>query len=93
MDDIRVKFGETTNSFTDFESEDISPWAAGPSPEGTPNAEPQWFRTPQLFEEGAVVGMNGDSVYAGFEIATMKTAEERASFMREALEYLGLLGG
>jgi hypothetical protein len=32
-----------------------------------------------------------DTVYAGFEVATMKTPEERASFMNAALKQLGVL--
>ena len=65
-------------------------WSIGPSPEGTPNSGPQWVRTPQQFVEGAVVGTD-DSVYAGFEPATMTSADERASFMHEVLQHLGLL--
>ena len=37
-----------------------------------------------------MVGTN-DTVYAGFEVATMKTAAERASFMNATLQHLGVL--
>ena len=47
-------------------------------------------RSTEQFEEGAVVGTD-DTVYAGFEVGTMKTAAERASFMRAAMRHLGII--
>jgi hypothetical protein len=89
LDDVTVTVDGATASTTSFE-DGTGAWTIGPSPEGTPNAAPQWTRTAQQFVEGAVVGTT-DSVYAGFEVATMKTAVERASFMREVLQHLGVL--
>ena len=91
VDDATIEVGGAQVSTTSFE-QDTGVWATGPSPEGTPNPDPQWERSTEQFEEGAVVGTT-DTVYAGFEPATMKTADERASFMREVLEHLEVLGG
>ena len=89
VDDATITVDGATASTTSFEA-DAGAWSTGPSPEGTPNPEPQWTRTPQQFEEGAVVGTT-DTVYAGFEVGTMSTAGERASFMHEVLQHLGIL--
>ena len=91
LDDASTQVGGGAPVTTSFET-DLGQWAAGPSPEGTPNPEPQWTRSQQQFQEGAVVGTT-DTVYAGFEPGSMKTADERASFMREVLQHLGVLGG
>jgi hypothetical protein len=88
IDDAKVTVGGTTRSETSFE-DGTGVWEIGPAPDGTPNPEPDWTRTQQQFDEGAVVGTD-DTVYAGFEVATMKTREERASFIRAALDHLGL---
>ncbi|MEO6712121.1 MAG: M14 family zinc carboxypeptidase [Mycobacteriales bacterium] len=89
VDDATITVDGATQSTTSFE-DDTGVWSIGPSPEGTPNSGPQWVRSPQQFVEGAVVGTD-DSVYAGFEPATMTSAGERASFMHEVLQHLGLL--
>lgn len=89
VDDATITIDGATASTTSFE-DGTGAWTIGPSPEGTPNAAPQWIRTPQQFVEGAVVGTT-DTVYAGFEPATMASAGERATFMREVLRYLGVL--
>ncbi|MGH2919746.1 MAG: M14 family zinc carboxypeptidase [Solirubrobacteraceae bacterium] len=88
VDDATITVDGTTASSTSFE-DDAGAWTIGPAPEGTPNPE-QWTRTPQQFVEGAVVGTN-DTVYAGFELGTLKTPAERASFMHEVLQHLGIL--
>jgi hypothetical protein len=89
VDDAKITVDGATASETSFE-DGTDVWTIGPSPDGTPNPAPQWRRTPQVFVEGAVVGTK-DTVYAGFELATMSTAAERASFMKEVLEHLGVL--
>ena len=89
VDDARVEVGGATVSQTSFET-DTGVWHLGPAPAGTPNPDPQWERSTEQFEEGAVVGTN-DSVYAGFEIGTMPTEGERASFMGAAMRHLGIL--
>jgi hypothetical protein len=89
VDDAAIELDGVEASATSFE-DGTGVWTIGPAPPGTPNPGPQWTRTTEQFQEGAVVGTT-DTVYAGFEVGTMKTAEERASFMREVLEHLGLL--
>jgi hypothetical protein len=87
IDDATITVGGTQQS-TSFET-DTAPWATGPSPEGTPNPDPQWSRTTQQFVEGAVVGTD-HTVYAGFEPATMNSAAERASFMKAVMQHLAV---
>jgi hypothetical protein len=89
VDDARVEVGGATVSQTSFET-DTGVWRLGPAPAGTPNPDPQWTRSTEQFDEGAVVGTD-DSVYAGFEIGTMRTAGERAPFMRAAMRHLGII--
>ena len=91
VDDAKVEVNGAEVSNTSFEA-DTGSWTATDAPAGTPNPEPKWTRTTQQFTEGAVVGTN-HTVYAGFEPGTMKTAQERASFMREVLEHLGVPTG
>jgi hypothetical protein len=91
VDDAAVDVDGAQASATSFE-QDSGVWTAGPSPEGTPNPDPQWKRTTQEFEEGAVVG-TPDTVYAGFEVGTMRTAEERADFVGSVLRHLGVTDG
>jgi len=91
VDDASTQVGAGAPVSTSFET-DLGRWAAGPSPEGTPNPEPQWTRSTQQFQEGAVVGTD-DSVYAGFEPGSIETTDERTSFVREVLQHLGVLGG
>jgi len=89
VDDASTQAGDDAPVSTSFEA-DLGAWAAGPSPDGTPSPDPQWARSTEVFQEGGVVGTN-DTVYAGFEPGTMKTAAERASFAREVLQHLGVL--
>ena len=89
MDDATVEVGGATASQTSFET-DTGVWQVGGAPASTPNPDPQWTRSTEQFQEGAVVGTT-DSVYAGFEVATMNTAAERASFVRASLRHLGIL--
>ena len=91
IDDATISVEGAAPASTSFET-DTGVWTAGPSPEGTPNPDPQWTRTTQQFEEGAVVG-TGHTVYAGFEPATMKTAAERASFLGSVMQYFGVPTG
>jgi hypothetical protein len=88
IDDAAIEVGGVETSATSFEA-DTGAWTAGPAPEGTPNPDPLWTRTTQVFEEGAVVATD-HTLYAGFEPATMKTPEERTSFMRQVLEHFGV---
>lgn len=89
IDDAAIELGGSQASSTSFE-DDTGVWEAGPAPEGTPNPAPRWERATQLFQEGAVVG-TPDTVYAGFEVGNMTSAAERASFVKEAMEHLGVL--
>jgi murein tripeptide amidase MpaA len=89
VDDATVEVGGATASQTSFET-DTGVWQVGGAPASTPNPDPQWTRSTEQFQEGAVVGTT-DSVYAGFEVATMNTAAERASFVRASLRHLGVL--
>ena len=89
VDQAKILVGGATSSATSFET-DMGVWTAGPSPAGTPNAAPQWERSPQQFDEAAVVGTT-DTVYAGFEAGTLATADDREAFMGDALRYLGVL--
>ncbi|HET9737667.1 MAG TPA: M14 family zinc carboxypeptidase [Solirubrobacteraceae bacterium] len=89
VDDATVEVGGATSSQTSFEA-DAGVWQVGGAPASTPNPDPQWTRSTEQFQEGAVVGTT-DTVYAGFEIATMSTAAERASFIRASLRHLGVL--
>lgn len=82
VDDATITLGGSQASSTSFE-DGTGVWQ--------PSADPSWRRSTQVFEEGAVVG-TPDSVYAGFELGNMATAEERASFMKEAMQHLGVLG-
>jgi bacillopeptidase F (M6 metalloprotease family) len=91
IDDATVTVGGAEASSTSFES-DLGVWSAGPSPQGTPNPDPQWTRTTQQFQEGAVVGTD-HTVYAGFEPATITSPTERASFIRAVLNHLGVATG
>ena len=90
IDDAVIEVNGAVQSSTSFET-DTGVWQIGGDvPASTPNPDAQWTRTTQQFEEGAVVGTT-DTVYAGFEVATMKTPEERASFMKATLRHLGVL--
>ena len=89
VDDATVEVGGATSSQTSFEA-DQGVWQVGGAPASTPNPGPQWTRSTEQFQEGAVVGTT-DSVYAGFEVATMNTAAERASFVQASLRHLGIL--
>lgn len=88
VDDATITVGGAQQSTTSFET-DTGVWNVGPAPAGTPNPDPNWTRTRQQFAEGAVVGTD-HTVYAGFEPATIATAAERASFMKEVMEHLGV---
>ena len=89
VDDAVITINGAQQSQTSFET-DTGVWQIGGDvPDSTPS-DAQWTRTTQQFEEGAVVGTT-DTVYAGFEVATMKTAAERASFMNATLKHLGVL--
>ena len=88
VDDARISVDGSEVSSTSFET-DTGVWNVGPAPDGTPNPDPNWTRATQQFQEGAVVGTD-DTVYAGFEPATMKTPEERASFFKEVMEHFGV---
>jgi Zinc carboxypeptidase/Immune inhibitor A-like, MAM domain len=88
VDDASISVGGSEVSSTSFET-DTGVWNIGPAPAGTPNPDPNWTRTTEQFQEGAVVGTD-HTVYAGFEPATIKTPGERASFFKEVLEHLGV---
>jgi hypothetical protein len=89
VDEATVTVDGATASSTSFE-DGTGAWTVGPAPEGTPNAEAAWTRTTQQFDEAGVVGTT-DTVYAGFEVGTMSTPEERASFVGAVLRHLGVL--
>jgi murein tripeptide amidase MpaA len=98
VDDVQLTLGGAAQAAQSFET-DTAPWVIADAPAGTANPAPKWERTTEQFTEAAVVGAGTatgggyehDSVYAGFDLSSITTPEERATFMRSSLRYLGIL--
>jgi murein tripeptide amidase MpaA len=98
VDDAEITLGGGAPIAQSFET-DTAPWVIAPAPAGTANPDPRWVQTTEQFSEAAVVGAGTatgggyehDSVYAGFDLSSIATNEERAAFVRSSLRYLGIL--
>jgi bacillopeptidase F (M6 metalloprotease family) len=92
LDDIQVSTGEGTTSFEDDGGADpMDGWTVAGAPEGSGTNPNDWTRTTDVdFEEGAVVSTD-DTLYFGFGLEGVASAEKRAQVMGRSMDYL--LGG
>jgi hypothetical protein len=91
VDDANVTVDGTTTA-TDFESDDLGGWQAGPSADGSVNQVVGWHRTTEEFTEGPVVTTD-DTVFTGFGFEGITGADKRAEFMQDVMRHLGVLSG
>jgi len=97
VDDAKVTVDGATLNETSFE-DDLGAWGVTDPPDDTNSRKTGWERDVEQFKEGGIVGTT-DTVYTGFGFegigASAKSrgsaAGERADFMRETMEYLGVL--
>jgi hypothetical protein len=103
LDDIQLFGGPVL----DFEGTVADTWQRGSYASSPNKATWPVEPSTQSFDEGAVIGTKDvqfqdgttyttnpavhDSVYAGFELGTVPDPAQRASFMREVMEYFGVL--
>ncbi|MGH3736787.1 MAG: M14 family zinc carboxypeptidase [Micromonosporaceae bacterium] len=85
VDDTTVTVDGVATS-TSFET-DLGGWTVSGPPAGSPGNGNDWVRSTAAFEEGAVV-VTDDTVYVGFGIEGLSTAEQRNSFMKRSLKHL-----
>jgi hypothetical protein len=85
LDDASVIVDGTATE-TSFES-DLGGWTVAGPPPGSPGNANDWARTTKAFEEGAGVTTD-DSVWLGFGIEGLSTAEERADFVKRSMKHL-----
>jgi hypothetical protein len=94
VDDVAVTVGGVTEPAESFET-GLGSWTVAPAPPGSVENANSWYRTPDVgFEEGAVVTMTppGEgafrTVYFGFGLEGITTAEQRAQVMGRTMEFL-----
>jgi hypothetical protein len=89
LDDVKVVKDGATAEETSFEA-DFGGFTAGPAPDGSEN-DAQWQRTTSVgFIEGPGVATK-DTLYYGFGVEGISTAEQRKEVMANAMRYLGVL--
>lgn len=86
LDDTAVIVDGATVAETSFEA-DLGGWTVSGPPAGSPQNGNDWTRTVKAFEEGSGVATE-DSVWVGFGIEGLASAEQRADFMRRAMRHL-----
>ncbi|MEV0312264.1 M14 family metallopeptidase [Nonomuraea fuscirosea] len=89
LDDFAITLDGAAAETTSFES-DLGGWAAGAAPEGSAPSINNWFRTDQVFEEGAGV-VTEDTVYLGFGVESIADPAKRADLVKRSMQHL--LGG
>ncbi|MEV8506164.1 M14 family zinc carboxypeptidase [Actinoplanes sp. NPDC051475] len=87
LDDARVEIGGTVAQRTSFES-DLGGWTVAGPPPGSGVNSSDWSRSRLAFDSGAAVTTD-DSVYVGFGLETL-TSAERDALMKRALKHLGI---
>lgn len=86
LDDTSVIVDGSPVAETSFES-DLGGWTVSGPPAGSPPNNNDWIRSVKAFEEGAGVTTE-DSVWVGFGIEGLTSAEQRADFVRRSMEHL-----
>ncbi|MFI9845331.1 M14 family zinc carboxypeptidase [Nonomuraea sp. NPDC051941] len=86
LDDFAVTLDGVTTEQTSFES-DLGGWAVGAPPEGTSPSINNWFRTDQVFEEGAGI-VTKDTVYLGFGAESVTDPAKRADLVKRSMKHL-----
>ncbi|MFI6598072.1 M14 family zinc carboxypeptidase [Nonomuraea sp. NPDC050536] len=86
LDDAKVTLDGATADETSFES-DLGGWTVAGPPEGSTTSVNNWFRTNQVFEEGAGI-VTKNTVYLGFGAEALSTPEQRADLMKKSLKHL-----
>ncbi|MET7333858.1 M14 family zinc carboxypeptidase [Nonomuraea sp. NPDC005650] len=86
LDDFAVTLDGVTTEQTSFES-DLGGWTVGAPPEGTSPSINNWFRTDQVFEEGAGI-VTKDTVYLGFGAESVTDAATRADLVKRSMKHL-----
>ncbi|MGH3648556.1 MAG: zinc carboxypeptidase, partial [Micromonosporaceae bacterium] len=86
LDDTTVIVDGAPVAETSFES-DLGGWAVPGAPAGSPGNGNDWVRSTAAFEEGAGV-VTEDTVYVGFGIEGLTTAEQRNSFVKRSMQHL-----
>jgi hypothetical protein len=86
LDDTSVIVDGATVAETSFES-DLGGWTVSGPPAGSPQNNNDWVRSVRAFEEGSGVTTE-DSVWVGFGIEGLTSAEQRADFVRRSMRHL-----
>ncbi|MQA24036.1 MAG: zinc carboxypeptidase [Micromonosporaceae bacterium] len=86
LDDAAVTVDGSVVDETSFES-DLGGWSVSGPPAGSPENTNDWERSVKAFEEGSGVATE-DSVWLGFGIEGLATAEQRADAVRRSLKHL-----
>ncbi|MFI7635762.1 M14 family zinc carboxypeptidase [Nonomuraea sp. NPDC049400] len=86
LDDFTLTLDGATAEQTSFES-DLGGWTVGAPPEGTSVSINNWFRTDQVFEEGAGI-VTKDTVYLGFGAESVTDPATRADLVKRSMRHL-----
>lgn len=86
VDDTTVTLDGSVNSTTSFEGDDGG-WAVPGPPAGSSPNPNDWKRSPEAFDEGAVVA-TPDTLYFGFGFEGISSAAERNAVMGRSMDHL-----
>ncbi|WP_231619030.1 M14 family metallopeptidase [Nonomuraea sp. SBT364] len=86
LDDVTLTLDGATAGETSFES-DLGGWTAAGPPEGSAPSINNWFRTDQVFEEGAGI-VTKDTVYLGFGAESVVDQATRADLVKRSMQHL-----
>ncbi|MEU4574543.1 MULTISPECIES: M14 family zinc carboxypeptidase [Nonomuraea] len=86
LDDATVTLDGATAEETSFES-DLGGWTVAGPPEGSAPSINNWFRTDQVFEEGAGI-VTKDTVYLGFGAESVVDQAARADLVKRSMQHL-----
>ncbi|WP_308250548.1 M14 family metallopeptidase [Nonomuraea rhizosphaerae] len=86
LDDFAVTLDGAVTEQTSFEA-DLGGWTAAAPPEGTSPSVNNWFRTDQVFEEGAGITTR-DTVYLGFGAESLTAQATRTDLVKRSMRHL-----
>ncbi|NRQ33288.1 zinc carboxypeptidase [Nonomuraea sp. NN258] len=86
LDDFKVTLDGATAEETSFES-DLGGWNVAEPPAGSSVSINNWFRTDQVFEEGAGIATK-DTVYLGFGAESLTSQATRTDLVKRSMQHL-----
>ncbi|WP_116050458.1 M14 family metallopeptidase [Amycolatopsis palatopharyngis] len=87
LDDTSVTVDGQVVEESGFE-DGLGPWTIAPPPEGSADTGAAWQRSQSLVQPRAAAVTTEDTVYLGFGLEAIATAEQRANVLGDSLRYL-----